>query len=201
MQGVAGAYDLATDFLAVIRAQTEKHGALLIADEVQSGMGRCGEFFAIQLHDIEPDIVSCAKGLGGGLACGAVLCSDAIAAHFGPGDLGSTFGGGPIAAAAITAVIDTINAEGLLENVRKREAQIRSRCSGGVITRIQGKGLLLGLVSDRPATNLRDALLEQDILTGTSAAPNVLRILAPLILQQQHVDQLAQALSSLESLN
>ena len=106
-------------------------------------------------------------------------------------------GRGPVAAAAISAVIDTIEAENLLQNVREREAQIRKQCSVGPVQMVQGMGLLLGLVCDCPAVEVRDALLEHDILTGTSGDPNVLRILAPLVLQSEHVDRLAQALESI----
>ena len=197
VQGVAGAYDLAHEFLTTLRECTHRHDVLLIADEVQSGMGRSGQFFAVQAHELAPDILTSAKSLGGGIPCGAVLCSDDIAPHFGPGDLGTTFGGGPVAAAAINAVIDTIVSEGLLQNVRDREVQIREQCVAGPVRKIQGMGLLLGLVCDRPAIEVRDALLEKNILTGTSSDPNVLRILAPLVLQEEHVDRLAQALESI----
>jgi acetylornithine/succinyldiaminopimelate/putrescine aminotransferase len=197
VQGVAGAYDLSHEFLTTLRDSSRRHGALLIADEVQSGMGRCGQFFAVQAHEIIPDILTSAKGLGGGIPCGAVLCNEDIAPHFGPGDLGTTFGGGPVAAAAINAVIDTIESENLLHNVRQREAQIREQCITGPVQKIQGMGLLLGLVCDRPAVEVRNALLQHDILTGTSADPNVLRILAPLVLESGHIDHLVHALESL----
>jgi len=201
VQGVAGAYDLSRDFMNALRDHTRRHGALLIADEVQSGMGRSGQHFAVQVHQITPDILTTAKALGGGIPCGALLCNEDIAPHFGPGDLGTTFGGGPVAAAAINAVIDTIEIENLLQNVREREAQIRKQCITGPVTSIQGMGLLLGLVCDRPAVEVRDALLENDILTGTSGDANVLRILAPLILESTHVDRLAQVLESLAPSN
>jgi len=194
VQGVAGAYDLSTDFLNTLRSQTKKHGALLIADEVQSGIGRCGHFFAVQAHEIEPDILTSAKALGGGIPCGAVLCSHAMAANFSAGDLGSTFGGGPIAAAAIAATIDAIESEGLLANVRNAEVAIREQCVVGPIRKIRGMGLLLGLICDRPAVEVRDALLDHDILTGTSSDPDVLRILAPLVLEPGHIAHLAEAL-------
>ncbi len=197
VQGVAGAYDLNAEFIRTLRLATQQHGALLIADEVQSGIGRCGHFFAVQAHRVEPDILTSAKALGGGIPCGAVLCRFEIAAKFGAGDLGSTFGGGPIAAAAIAATIDTIETENLLTNVQRCEAQIRDTCVLGPIKRIQGKGLLLGLVCDRPAIDVRNALLEQDILTGTSNDPQVLRILAPLVLEAKHIDHLAKALSDI----
>ena len=201
VQGVAGAYDLSHDFMTALRDCTRRHGVLLIADEVQSGMGRSGQYFAVQAHQITPDILTTAKALGGGIPCGALLCNEDIAAQFGPGDLGTTFGGGPVAAAAINAVIDTIESENLLQNVREREAQIREQCIKGPVSKIQGMGLLLGLVCDRPAVEVRDALLENDILTGTSGDPNVLRILAPLILESVHVDRLAQVLESLAPSN
>jgi len=197
VQGVAGAYDLSSDFIETLREATTQHRALLIADEVQSGMGRSGQFFAVQVHDVEPDILTSAKALGGGMPCGAVLCTDEVASRFGPGDLGSTFGGGPIAAAAIVATIDTINTEELLLNVRQREAQIREQCVVGPVKRIQGMGLLLGLLCDRPALEVRNILLQHDILTGTSADPYVLRILAPLVLESSHVDRLTHTLQSM----
>jgi len=197
VQGVAGAFELEADFLEILRSASAHHGALLIADEVQTGIGRCGRYFAVQVHGITPDILTSAKALGGGIPCGALLCTNDIAECFGPGDLGTTFGGGPVAAAAISAVISAIESEDLLANVREREAQIRKQCSVGPVHRIQGKGLLLGLVCDKPAIKVRDALLEHDILTGTSADPNVLRILAPLVMTAEHVDRLAEALSSI----
>ena len=197
VQGVAGAYDLAHDFLVTLRKRTQQNGVLLIADEVQSGVGRTGHFFGVEAHGIAPDILTSAKALGGGVPCGAILCSEDVAAHFGPGDLGTTFGGGPLAAAAIGAVIDTIQSDGLLANVRAREAQIRERCIKGPVRKIQGMGLLLGLVCDRPAKEVQNALLDHDILTGTSSDPEVLRILAPLVLEPHHVEHLAHALEAL----
>ena len=200
VQGVAGAYPLSGDFLRTLRDATRKCGAVMIADEVQSGMGRSGHFFAVQAHGVDPDIITSAKSLGGGIPCGAVLCRDAIGKRFGPGDLGTTFGGGPVAAAAIATTIGVIEADNLLDNVRQREAQILTQCIAGPVQRIQGKGLLLGLVCDRPAVDVRNALLDYDILTGTSADPNVLRILAPLVLEAVHVEQLARALDTIPPL-
>lgn len=197
VQGVAGGYDLSTEFLETIRAETQKHGAVMIADEVQTGMGRSGQFFAVQAHGVDPDILTVAKSLGGGVPCGAVLASKDMASAFGIGDFGTTFGGGPVAAAAISTVIDTIQSENLLQNVREREAQIREQCVLGPVEKIQGMGLLLGLICDRPAKEVRDALLEHDVLAGTSADPNSLRILAPLVIGPEHVNHLAEALASI----
>jgi len=197
VQGIAGAYDLSAEFIRALRAATQTHGALLIADEVQSGIGRCGHFFAVQAHQVQPDILTSAKALGGGIPCGAVICSHTIAANFATGDLGSTFGGGPVAAAAIAATIDAIEDEHLLMNVRRSEVAIREQCVVGPIKKIQGMGLLLGLVCDRPALEVRDALLDHDILTGTSNDPDVLRILAPLVLEPGHIDRLTKALEDI----
>ena len=197
IQGVAGAFDLSTRFLDAIRKATRAVGSLMIADEVQSGIGRSGQYFAVQFHGIKPDILTSAKALGGGMPCGAVLCSDDIAAKFGPGDLGTTFGGGPVAAAAMVAVLEVIEDDKLLQNVRDREAQIRETCIVGPIRKIQGMGLLLGLVCDRPAAEIHNALLDHDILTGTSSDPEVLRILAPLVLEAEHVDRLARTLATI----
>ena len=166
----------------------------LVDNQKDQDCESCGHFFAVQAHHIEPDILTSAKALGGGMPCGAVLCSHTIAAGFGVGDLGSTFGGGPLAAAAIVATLDTIESEDLLANVRRCEAAIREQCVVGPVKKIQGMGLLLGLVCDRPAIEVRDALLEHDILTGTSSDPDVLRILAPLVLEPGHIDHLAEAL-------
>ena len=195
VQGVAGAYDLSTEFMQALRTACNSSAVILIADEVQSGMGRSGQYFAVDACAIEPDILTSAKSLGGGIPCGALLTSEKLSALMQPGDLGTTFGGGPIASAAILAVIETIQAENLLENVRQREAEIREDCVVGPVTGIQGRGLLLGLVCDRPAREVQSALLERDILTGTSADPNVLRLLPPLVLQSKHVQRLAQALA------
>ncbi len=199
IQGVAGGYDLSADFLQCLRAQSERHGALLIADEVQSGMGRSGAFFAVQNYGLEPDLLTSAKALGGGIPCGALLCREDIAANLGSGDLGSTFGGGPVAAAAIVATINAIETEALLSNVRDAEARIRETCVTGPVTRIQGQGLLLGLNCKQPAVQVRDALLNHGILTGTSADANVLRILAPLVIEEQHIARLAHALQAIDA--
>ena len=195
VQGIAGAYDLSYEFVETLRERTQAVGALLIADEVQCGMGRSGQYFAVDAYQVTPDILTNAKALGGGVPCGVVLCNETTSSLLNKGQLGSTFGGGPIAAAAIVAVIETIEDEKLLNNVRQRETQIRDLCITGPVTSIRGMGLLLGLVCDRPASEVQNALLDHDILTGTSADPNILRLLPPLVLQPQHVTRLADTLS------
>lgn len=199
VQGIGGAFDLSAEFVTALRQRTEAVGALLIADEVQCGMGRTGHWFAVQGHGIRPDMMTLAKSLGGGLPCGALLVSRELAAKQKPGALGSTFGGGPVAAAAIRAVIRAIKDDDLLANVREREAQVRETCINGPVHTIQGKGLMLGLVCDRPAADVQAELLERDILAGTSADPMVLRLLPPLVLKAADVARLAAALAGLGS--
>jgi len=197
VQGMAGAYDLAPEFLQTARSATAAAGALLILDEVQSGMGRLGTPFGANLYGIEPDILTTAKGLAGGMPAGAVLMKAGIARHLKGGDLGTTFGGGPVIAAAIEAVIESIASEKLLDNVQHVSASIRKRCLVGPVEAVQGQGFLLGLRTTVPAAQVRDALLEHDILAGTSSDPNVLRLLPPLTLTDEHVDLLVNALGDI----
>ncbi len=197
VQGVAGAFDLSKEFVLALRQATLDCDTALIADEVQSGMGRSGQFFAVQAYRVQPDMLTTAKALGGGVPCSALLVDDKLCAAIKPGDLGTTFGGSPLAAAAIVAVIETIRNEGLLENVRQREVEIRQLCIAGPVTSIQGMGLMLGLVCDRPATEIQAQLIERNILTGTSADPKVLRLLPPLVLQPGHVQRLARGLAAI----
>jgi acetylornithine/succinyldiaminopimelate/putrescine aminotransferase len=197
VQGLAGAFDFAPEFLHAARAACDRHGALLILDEVQTGIGRLGEPFGAQLYRVRPDLLTTAKGLGGGFPCGAILLPNTIAAELKPGALGTTFGGGPVACAAIKAVIEVINEDRLLANVREVSATIRATCRVGPVESIQGQGFLLGLKTRPRAALVRDALLERDILTGTSADPHMLRLLPPLILTIEHVQRLAAALEDL----
>jgi acetylornithine/succinyldiaminopimelate/putrescine aminotransferase len=199
VQGLAGAYDLAPAFLAAARSATEAAGAMLIFDEVQSGMGRLGASFGARLHGIEPDLLTTAKGLAGGIPAGAVLMRPEVAAGLRSGDLGTTFGGGPVAAAAIEAVVDAIEIESLIDNVRAVSDRIRSTCLTGPVESIQGLGFLLGLRTRIPAARVRDALLDRDILTGASADANVLRLLPPLTLNGEHVERLAAALGEIDA--
>lgn len=197
VQGLAGAYDFSREFMQAARAACSANGAMLILDEVQTGMGRLGEPFGADLYRVLPDLLTTAKGLAGGFPAGAVIMPNEIAAELGPGDLGTTFGGAPMACAAIEAVIGTIRAENLLANVRERSAEIRASCLKAPVEAIQGAGFLLGLVTETGAKALRDALLEKDILTGGSGDPRILRLLPPLVLKKEHVERLAAALGEL----
>lgn len=198
VQGLAGAYDLAPEFLRTARDATRSAGAMLIFDEVQSGMGRLGAAFGASLYGIEPDLLTTAKGIAGGIPAGAVLMRPEIAHGLKSGSLGTTFGGGPVAAAAIEAVIDTIIGESLLDNVRRVSQQIRASCVQGPVKSIHGQGFLLGLKTKPPASKVRDALLEKNILTGTSADPHVLRLLPPLTLTGEQAKLLATALGEID---
>jgi len=197
VQGLAGAFDFAPQFLHGIRAACDRAGALLIIDEVQTGMGRLGAPFGAQLHGVRPDLLTVAKGLGGGFPCGAVLMPHTIAKDLKAGALGTTFGGGPVACAAIKTVIDVIGRDNLLANVRDVSAAIRATCRVGPVESIQGRGFLLGLKTKPKAAVVRDALLARDILVGTSADPHMLRLLPPLILSTENVQRLAKALEEL----
>ena len=197
VQGLAGAYDFSRDFMHCARKATTAAGAMLILDEVQTGMGRLGEAFGADLYDVKPDLLTTAKGLAGGFPAGAVIMTNDIANQLGAGDLGTTFGGAPVACAAIVAVISVIQEEGLLAQVRERNQQIARDCLVGPINGMCGHGFLLGLTSETKAATLRNELLQKNILTGTSADPFVLRLLPPLVLESMHVDQLAAALSEI----
>ena len=197
VQGLAGAFDFAPEFMHAVRAACDRAGALLIIDEVQTGMGRLGAPFGAQLHGVRPDLLTVAKGLGGGFPCGAVLMPHTIAADLKPGALGTTFGGGPVACAAIKTVIEVIDRDDLLANVRTVSSAIRASCCVGPVESIQGLGFLLGLRTRSKAAAVRDALLARDILVGTSADPHMLRLLPALILSTEHVQSLAAALEEL----
>ena len=198
VQGVGGALDLGEPFLSVLRRRCTDVCALLVCDEVQCGMGRTGYPFAANMYGISPDMITTAKALGAGFPCAALLMADHVASHLKTDDLGTTFGGGPMACAMIETVVDIIESEGLLANVRELSQQMRATCVVGPVTGTQGAGFLLGLRTRRPARDVQRELLEQhDILTGTSGDPHVVRILAPYVLESQHVAQLRDALASL----
>ena len=197
VQGLAGAFDLGAPFLEALRERCRQTGALLIFDEVQCGVGRSGHPFAANLYGVTPDMITTAKALGNGFPCAALMMSERVAQALAIDALGTTFGGGPLACAAIEAVIEAIESEKLLENVRRIAARIRERCIVGPVTGHQGAGLLIGLTTSRPAREVQAELLQRDILTGTSADARVLRLLAPFILEEQHVELLRAALAAI----
>jgi len=194
IQGMAGAVALEGEFLRALRRRCEETGTVLIFDEVQSGVGRSGHYFACEEHGVTPDILTTAKALAAGFPVGAVLATEEIARHAAMGSLGTTFGGGPLACALVETVLDVIESEGLLANVQRVSERIRSTCQVGPVESIQGAGFLLGLRCRKPAAAVRDELLKMNILVGTSADPSVVRLLPPLILEQAHVEALSEAL-------
>jgi acetylornithine/succinyldiaminopimelate/putrescine aminotransferase len=157
-------------------------------------MGRVGEPFAANLYGIQPDMLTTAKALGNGFPVAALLMTPRVAAAVKLDALGTTFGGGPMACAAVEAVIEAIESEALLERVRRVSGLIRARCMVGPVTAAQGAGFLLGLRTTRPAKEIHAALLERNILAGTSADPAILRLLPPFILDDEHVELLRSAL-------
>lgn len=197
VQGVGGAFDMGAEYLTALRKRCDETGALLIFDEVQIGVGRSGWPFAANMYGVTPDMITTAKALGNGFPCGALLMQPAVTSAIKLEGLGTTFGGGPMACAVIEAVIDAIEHEGLLENVRQGAALLRERCTVGPVVGHQGAGFLHGLRVSRPAKEIQAALLERDILTGTSGDPHVVRLLPPYILREEHVERLREALQSL----
>jgi len=197
VQGVGGAFDLGREFLVALRERCDQSGALLIFDEVQCGVGRTGHPFAANLYGVTPDMITTAKALGNGFPCAALLMSARVAAALTLDSLGTTFGGGPMASAAIEAVIEAIESENLLERVRRVGAYIRNTCMVGPVRAHQGAGFLTGLRTSRPAKEVHAALLARGILAGTSADPEILRLLPPYILEEEHVDLLRDALAGI----
>jgi acetylornithine/succinyldiaminopimelate/putrescine aminotransferase len=197
VQGLGGAFDVGKPMLQALRQRCDDVGAVLIFDEVQCGMGRTGAPFAANYYGVTPDMITSAKALGNGFPVSALLLSRRIAAQIKYDDMGTTFGGGPMACAVAEAVIDTIESESLLANVRLVSTYIRSNCVIGPVTGTQGAGFLLGLKTSRPAREVQAALLEKNILTGTSGDPYVLRLLPAYILNEGHVDQLRDALAQI----
>jgi len=198
VQGMAGARSCSSEFLSAARQLTRDCCSALIFDEVQCGVGRTGYPFAAQAFGVTPDLLTTAKGLAGGFPVGAVLVSDQLAGLVHKGDLGTTFGAGPMACALVEAVVDQLDPD-MLAHVRAMSDRIRSSCCVGPVTEVQGMGLLLGLRTSRPAKEVLAALRTRHILAGSSGDPHVVRLIPPLVLQESHVDALASALSEIES--
>ena len=197
VQGLAGAVDLGKPYLEALRRRCDEVGAQLIFDEVQCGLGRVGQPFAANLYGIMPDMITVAKALGNGFPCAALLTSPRVSSVLGIGLLGTTYGGGPMACAAMEAVIEAIESEDLLANVRRVSDYIRRTCIVGPVRASQGEGFLLGLRTTRPAKQIQAELLEAGILAGTASDSHILRLLPPFILQEEHVEMLRDALASL----
>ncbi len=194
VQGFVGARSCSPEFLRAARRICSEHGALLIFDEVQCGVGRCGAFTAAEAFGVTPDLLTLAKGLAAGLPIGAVIATEDITTSLSLGDLGSTFGGGPLPCAAALANIGIIESEHLIQNAIDVGRYLTEGAVRVKVRRVSGKGLLLGLHLSRPATEVQRALFEHRILTGTSTDPHVLRLLPPLSFSRDEADILLASL-------
>jgi len=196
--GEGGVRPLTPEFLRAARATCDRHGAILIADEVQSGLGRCGDWLAISRADVVPDVVTLAKGLGGGLPIGACVARAGLA--FGPGEHGSTFGGGPIPAAAALAVLATIEEEGLLERVLEMGARLREEIARvtppGLVAEVRGRGLLVGVQLTRPVSHeVVLAMIDEGVLV-TEAGADVVRMSPALVVEPEEIDVAVKAFAA-----
>ncbi len=194
IQSLAGVVEPPAGYLKELERLARARGVLLIFDEVQTGLGRLGFPSAARTYGVRPDLQTFAKALGSGVPCGAVLATPSAGRAIKAGDLGSTFGGAPLACAAIEATLNEIARLRLWENAASMGALIGSSFLFNGLRRIRGLGLLLGLEFDRPAKSVRDGLLAKGILTGTSEDPNVLRLLPPLTIGISEVTLLREAL-------
>lgn len=196
IQGIAGAVPAPPGFLSTCRRVCDEHGAVLVLDEVQTGIARTGLPMAWHAElDCSPDLVTVGKSLGAGFPVAAMLCSEAMAESVAPGDHGTTFGGAPLAAAAILAVLTAIRDEDLVTRAASIGSRLTKEATAipGVVT-VRGRGALLGLVLDRPARPVAIALRERGILTGTAADPNCLRLCPPAVLPSEGLDAFLTAL-------
>ena len=203
VQGEGGANAAPDGYLQGLRDVANKFGALVIADEVQTGMGRTGSLFAFQQSGIQPDIVALAKGLGGGIPVGAVVAREDIGHAMGPGSHGSTFGGNPLAMAVANSVLDVLEEDGFLQHVQKISRYLETRLTTiaakypELINEVKGLGLLRGIgLNERLAAAELSALLRAKMVLTVPAGLNTLRILPPLIITNSETDILCNTLTS-----
>ena len=192
IQSMAGVKTAGPEFFVALRELCDERGICLIFDEVQTGIGRTGEWFfagSAAAGGVAPDVITLAKALGSGVPVGACLVNDAISAKIKENDLGTTFGGGMLAMAAVNATLEAIEKDNMLANVREVEAHLRERLLEiEQIVSVRGSGFLLGIEFRDKAGPVHAKLLERKIITGTSSDANVLRLLPPLCLKKEEVD-------------
>ena len=194
IQGVGGLDEGTTAFFKAIEKACNDNNVVLILDEIQSGYGRSGKFFAHQHHGITPDVISLAKGMGNGFPIGGILISPKFEAKYGL--LGTTFGGNHLSCAAALSVLDIIEKENLIDNVNTVSAYFKEKVAEiPQVKNIKGRGLMLGLEFDFDVTDLRKKLIyEQHIFTGNASQKNLLRILPPLSITTADVDMFFEGL-------
>ena len=197
IQGVGGLDEPDEEFVYAMEKLCKKYGSCLIADEVQSGFGRSGTFFAYQKYQITPDIITMAKGMGNGFPIGGILIHPDIKAKYGM--LGTTFGGNHLACTASLAVLDVLKKDRLQEKTKTLEAYFREKASEiSKIKKVKGRGLMLGLEFDFEVSGLRKQLIyDHHIFTGGSSNKKLIRILPPLTVKEKHFDYLFDALKEI----
>lgn len=199
IQGESGVYPMSCEYLKGLRQLCDENDILLIFDEVQTGMGRTGCYFAHQYYGVEPDIFTAAKALGGGIAIGAIGAKDKVASAFEPGDHGTTFGGNPFATAAGCAVFEIMEKENILENVKSVSGYFMGELEklrkeyGSDIVDLRNAGLLIGIeLCEEKARAIFNKLFEKGFLT--SLCKNTLRLAPPLIISTEDTDKFIKAL-------
>ncbi|GED15694.1 acetylornithine transaminase [Aneurinibacillus migulanus] len=198
IQGEGGVHPASTEFVDHIKGICAEHGLLLIVDEVQTGIGRTGKWFAYQHYDIEPDIITIAKGLGSGFPIGAIVGKEELAEAFSPGTHGTTFGGNPLACATALATLETIEDNGYLARVEELGAYFIKKLNGLAdrrtdIVGVRGKGLMIGVELASEAAPVVAKMRESHILL-LQAGPNVLRLLPPFTIEKDEIDLAMQTL-------
>ncbi len=201
VQGEGGIYPATEEFMKQVKALCEERDILMILDEIQCGMGRCGEYYAWQRYGIKPDIMTSAKALGCGVPVGAFMMTEKVAAHsLTSGDHGTTYGGNPLAGAAINAVLDLFEENHIIEHVNQIGDYLAKRLDELVdkydfITERRGVKLMQGLVFDRPVGDIIGKALEKGLIL-INAGPNIIRFVPPLVIEEEHVDKMIEILTS-----
>lgn len=198
VQGEGGLYPADPAFLKKLRALCDEKGILLILDEIQCGMGRSGSMFCYERYGVKPDIMTAAKALGCGIPVGAFAASDKVAAAFVPGDHGTTYGGNPLAAAAVCKVFELYEKEQILANVNEVGAYLEAQLDGLVrqydcVRERRGIGLMQGLELDRPAKDVIAYAMDRGLILF-AAGSNVIRFVPPLVIRKEHVDEMTEIL-------
>ena len=201
VQGEGGIYPATEEFMKQVKALCEERDILMILDEIQCGMGRCGKYYAWRRYGIKPDIMTSAKALGCGVPAGAFMMTEKVAAHsLTSGDHGTTYGGNPLAGAAINAVLDLFEENHIIEHVNQIGDYLAEHLDELVdkydfITERRGVKLMQGLVFDRPVGDIIGKVLEKGLIL-INAGPNIIRFVPPLIIEEEHVDKMMEILTS-----